>query len=39
MLKKVFGPKRDSVAGGRRRWYNEELDCVYSAPNTIRVIN
>jgi hypothetical protein len=38
-LKKVFGPKRDSVTGGRRRWYNEDLHGLYSSPNIIGVIN
>jgi hypothetical protein len=39
MLKKVFGPKRDSVTGGGRRWYNEELHDLHSSPNIISMIN
>jgi hypothetical protein len=25
MLRRIFGPKRDEVAGGWRRFHNEEL--------------
>jgi hypothetical protein len=35
-LRKVFGPKRDEVAGGWRKLHNEELHNLYSWPNTTR---
>jgi hypothetical protein len=33
VLRRIFGPKRDAVTGGRRRLYNEELHNLYSSPN------
>jgi len=33
-----FGPRRDEVTGKWRRMHNEELNDVYSSPNTVRVI-
>ena len=38
MLRRKFGPKRDKVTGERKKLYNEELNVVYSSPNTVRVI-
>jgi hypothetical protein len=38
MLKRIFGPKRDDVAGGWRRLHNEELHNLYASSNIIRVI-
>jgi hypothetical protein len=38
VLKRVFGPKREEVAGGWRRLHNEELHNLYSSPNIIRVL-
>ena len=38
VLRKVFGPKRDEVAGEWRKLHNEELNDLYSSPNIIRVI-
>jgi hypothetical protein len=38
VLRKIFGPKRDWVAGEWRRLHNEELHALYSSPNIIRVI-
>jgi hypothetical protein len=35
---RIFGPKRDEVTGEWRRPHNEELNDLYSSPNTIRVI-
>jgi hypothetical protein len=35
---RIFGPKREEVAGGWRRLHNEELHNLYASPNTIRVI-
>jgi hypothetical protein len=36
--KKIFGPKREEVAGGWRRLHNEELHNLYASQNIIRVI-
>jgi hypothetical protein len=38
VLRKIFGPKREEVAGGWRRLHNEELHNFYPSPNIIRVI-
>jgi len=38
VLRRIFGPKRDEVAGEWRELYNEELNELYSSPNTIRVM-
>jgi len=38
VLRRIFGPKRDKVTGEWREPYNEELNELYSSPNTIRVI-
>jgi hypothetical protein len=38
MLRRIFGPKREEVAEGWRRWRNEELHNLYTPPNIIRVI-
>ena len=38
MLKGIFGPKRDEVAGEWRKLHNEELNDLYSLPNIVRVI-
>jgi hypothetical protein len=38
VLRRVFGPKREEVAGGWRRMHNEELRNLYASPNIIRVI-
>jgi hypothetical protein len=34
----IFGAKRDEVTGEWRKLHNEELNHLYSAPNTVRVI-
>jgi hypothetical protein len=34
---RIFGPKRDEMTGGWRKFYNEVLHNLYSSPN-IRVI-
>ena len=39
MLRRIFGPKRDEVAGEWRKLHNEELNDLYSSPNISRVIN
>jgi hypothetical protein len=38
VLRRIFGPKRDEATGELRRLQNEELNDLYSSPNTIGVI-
>jgi hypothetical protein len=38
VFRKVFGPKRDEVTGEWRKLHNEELNDLYSLPNTVRVV-
>jgi hypothetical protein len=38
VLRRIFGPKREEVAGGWKRLHNEELHNLYTSPNIIRVI-
>ena len=38
VLRRIFGPKRDEVAGEWRRLHNEELNDLYSSSNIVRVI-
>jgi hypothetical protein len=35
---RIFGPKREEVAGAWRRLHNEELHNMYASPNIIKVI-
>jgi hypothetical protein len=37
VLRRIFGPKRDEVAGGWRKLHNEELHNLYSSPSIIRI--
>jgi hypothetical protein len=37
-LWRIFGPKREEVAGAWRRLHNEELHDLYASPNIVRVI-
>jgi hypothetical protein len=37
MLRRIFGTKRDEVAGDSRKLHNEELRNSYSSPNIIRM--
>jgi hypothetical protein len=37
-LRRIFGPKRDKVAGRWRKLHNEELRDLYSSPSIIRII-
>ena len=34
VLRRTIGPKRDEVTGERRKLHNEELNDLYSSPNT-----
>jgi hypothetical protein len=36
--RKVFGLKREELAGGSRRLHNKELNDLFSSPNIIQVI-
>jgi hypothetical protein len=38
VLRKLFGPKRDEVTGEWRKLHDEELNDLYSLPNTVRVV-
>jgi hypothetical protein len=37
VLRRIFGPKREEVAGGWKRLHNEELRNLYDSQNIIRV--
>jgi hypothetical protein len=37
VLKRIFGPKREEVAGGRRRLHNEQLHNLYASLDIITV--
>jgi hypothetical protein len=36
--RRIFGPKREEVAGCWRRLYNEELHNLYNSANIVRVM-
>jgi hypothetical protein len=38
VLKRIFGPKTEEVAGDWRRLHNEEVHKSYALPNIITVI-
>jgi hypothetical protein len=38
LLRRIFRPKRDEVTGEWRKLHNEELNDLYSSPDTLRVI-
>jgi hypothetical protein len=38
VLRRIFGPKREAVAGGWRELHNVELYNLYASPNVITVI-
>jgi hypothetical protein len=38
VLKGIFGPKKDEMAGGWRKLYNDELHNLYSSPSIIIMI-
>jgi hypothetical protein len=35
---KIFGPKRDEITGEWGKLHNQELNDLYSSPNSIRMI-
>jgi hypothetical protein len=39
VLRRIFGPKREEVAGGWRRLRNVEFHNLYASPNIIRAKN
>jgi hypothetical protein len=38
VVRRIFGPKREEVAGGWKRLHNEEFRNLYASPNVINVI-
>jgi hypothetical protein len=38
VLRRIFGPKKDEVAGGWRKLHDEDLRDLHSSPNIIRII-
>jgi hypothetical protein len=38
VVRRIFGPKREEVAGDWRRLHNEELQNLYASTNVISVI-
>jgi hypothetical protein len=38
VLRRIFGPKREEVAGDWRRLHNEELHNLYASPKSISAI-
>jgi hypothetical protein len=38
VLRRIFGPKRDEVTGGKRKLHNEEPHDLYSSPSIIGII-
>jgi hypothetical protein len=39
VLKRIFVPKKEEMAGGWRRLHNEELHNLYASPDTVWVTN
>jgi hypothetical protein len=37
VLRRIFEPKRDEMAGGWRKFHNEELHTLCSSPSIIRM--
>jgi hypothetical protein len=38
VLRRIFGPKRDEVTGGRRKLHEKELHNLYSLPDISRMM-
>jgi hypothetical protein len=38
VVRRIFGPKKEEVAGGWRRLHNEELHNLYTSPNLTGVM-
>jgi len=38
VLRRIFGPRRDEIAGEWKKLHNEELNNLYSSPNIVRVM-
>jgi hypothetical protein len=38
VLRRIFGPKREEVTGGWRKFHSEELHDLYPSPSLIRMI-
>jgi hypothetical protein len=38
VLRRIYGPKREEVAGGWRRLHNEKLHNLHASPNITTVI-
>jgi len=38
VVRRIFGPRRGEVTGEWKRLHNEELNDLYSSPNSVRVI-
>jgi hypothetical protein len=38
LLRRILGPNRNGVTGGRRKLHTEELRDLYSSPSIIRII-
>jgi hypothetical protein len=38
VLRRLFEPRRDEVTGEWRKLHNEELNDLYSLPNSVRVV-
>jgi hypothetical protein len=38
VLRRIFGPRKNEVAGEWRKLHNEELSDMYSSPSSVRVI-
>jgi hypothetical protein len=39
VLRRIFGPERDEMTGGRRKHLNEELHNLHSSPSRIRIMS
>jgi hypothetical protein len=37
VLRRISGPQRDDITGQRRKLHKEELNYLYSSPNTFQI--